>query len=121
MKVIDTTKLVPVIIGGTKEKWLFRCDTCGYQAFFILWKGSGMSTGCERCGGDMERKYKAEDLAVEFLYTTKDGVVNSLSLSELYWSIGNTPLEEWLMGKPEFIYVFWSDVFDKHLGNSYRE
>ena len=54
MKEIDLTGQVP-IIGGEKEKWLFRCANCGYQAVFILWRGQGMSTACEKCGGDMER------------------------------------------------------------------
>jgi len=63
MKIIDLTKFEPVVIGGTREKWLFQCDSCGYLAFFVLWKGSGMSTGCERCGGDMERKTKVMEEA----------------------------------------------------------
>ena len=54
MKEIDLTGQVP-IIGGEKEKWLFRCASCGYEAVFILWRGQGMSTACEKCKGDMER------------------------------------------------------------------
>jgi rRNA maturation endonuclease Nob1 len=54
MKTIDLTGYAP-IIGGKKEIWVFRCASCRYQAIFFLWKGEGMSTSCERCGGDMER------------------------------------------------------------------
>jgi len=58
VKIIDVTLWHPPVIGGIKEKWLFQCDRCGLRAIFILWKGEGMSTGCEWCNGDMERKSK---------------------------------------------------------------
>jgi hypothetical protein len=54
MKKIDLTGHVP-IIGSKKQNWLFRCESCGYEAVFTLWRHDGMSTACEICGGDMER------------------------------------------------------------------
>ena len=60
MKIIDLTGELP-IIGEKKEKWEFRCNNCRYYAIFILWSGSGMSTGCEKCHGDMERVRKVPE------------------------------------------------------------
>lgn len=55
VKTIDTTLWQPSVIGGKKVRWIFRCNCCDYSAFFLLWEGQGMSTGCEKCTGDMER------------------------------------------------------------------
>ncbi len=58
MKTVDTTKFTPPLIGNPKEMWVFKCSFCSHIAFFILYKGTGMSTGCEKCHiGDMERGY----------------------------------------------------------------
>ncbi len=60
MKVIDATLAwgnIPAI-GKKKEKWLWKCDYCRYEAIFILYEGDGMSTACDRCKiGSMERRY----------------------------------------------------------------
>jgi len=58
MKEIDLTYYFGVPIIGEKQKWLFKCNRCGYEAMFILSGTTGMSTGCEICFGDMERQRK---------------------------------------------------------------
>ena len=61
MKTFDTTLWQHSLIVGEKEKWIFRCNCCDYSAFFILWKGEEISTGCQMCPGDMERIYQVKE------------------------------------------------------------
>ncbi|MCD6194286.1 MAG: hypothetical protein J7L26_12615 [Candidatus Aminicenantes bacterium] len=60
LRIYDLT-IIP-IIGGEKQKWLFRCENCGFEAIFIIYKGQGISTTCELCGGDMIRIKKWEEI-----------------------------------------------------------
>ena len=94
MKIVDTTIFSPPLIGKTKEKWLFWCDYCLYPAIFILYEGSGMSTGCERClRGNMERVRKVEEeMNMEDwwrYFTTEDGIVMAIwypyTIDDIFW------------------------------------